>query len=348
MQHQRKSNETKLSQCQTKSSNVLNNFIVNLTICPLIIDLSINHKQLKLINSAKSINDDKNNNQSNIDNKSSISINQKNLEQTKTITRLPLSDFKNDGQINNLKLLKNRAGKSWGNFINYYDNQGRQCLAINVKQLTNYFVLNNFDQPNSPFRFYASLFANGNYPKPLYSYHECWRMRYNIFASGICGTDSKQGSEILNNIVIDNNQIYHIGELHLYLVVKRNNYSTLDNKSQSVYQNLYFFFNDLLKEVTEPTLKQSLIDCANQLRLELSCSTFIEQLLFPVERERFNMVDQTVDYFMLRQQDLAATIMINKYGYDDNLQWLIYRPKKFEKILTNDDAISDRKTKNSI
>lgn len=199
--------------------------------------------------------------------------------------------------------------KSWGNFVNVFDEQGKQKNFICLKQLSNYLLLDNYSDCNSPLMFYATLFT-GNYPKPLYNGSgTSWRMRFNMFVSGIEVDDVNDGAsrdpDHEDNDEDNVENVLHLGELHLYFHVERGH-------QQPLYQNLCFFYDKtLLKLATMgETIKRQLEQCAQQLKNELSYSKFIEQLYFPIDKCRFKAVDNSVDYFDLRQQDLQAAIQI--------------------------------------
>ncbi|KAH7645951.1 uncharacterized protein LOC124498885 [Dermatophagoides farinae] len=187
--------------------------------------------------------------------------------------------------------------KSWGNFVNLYDDQGREKLFIHRDELRNYIILNNFDNCHSPYSLMASLFPRGNYPKPLYSgTGSSWRMRYNIFAMGVLNPDK---------LMINDEDVIHLGELHLYFHIE-------PCRKEPIYQNLCFFFDQSLIRLlhsNEQRCTSSLRECIDHLRQELAGALFVEQIFFPITRDRFqSILGKTVDYFQLRQRDLYAAI----------------------------------------
>lgn len=197
--------------------------------------------------------------------------------------------------------IESRFRKSWGNFINIFDEQGKQKNFISHKQLSNYLLLENFSDNSTSMIFYATLFT-GNYPKPLYNGSgTSWRMRYNVFVSGL----SNEQQPKLDDMYDLEENILHLGELHLYFHVERGSHEPL-------YQNLCFFYDRSLVKLatTSEILSHELKACAGLLKRELSFPMFIEQFYFPIDKSRFKAVDNMVDYFDLRQQDLKAAIRI--------------------------------------
>ncbi|XP_075678287.1 uncharacterized protein LOC142645593 [Dermatophagoides pteronyssinus] len=202
--------------------------------------------------------------------------------------------------------------KSWGNFVNLYDDQGKEKLFIRRDELRNYLILTNFDDRHSPYIFMASLFPRGNYPKPLYSgTGSSWRMRFNIFATGVLNPDKSNDEDII-----------HLGELHLYFHIE-------PCRKEPIYQDLCFFFDQSLIRFlhsNEQRYTSSLRECVDHLRQELSGALFVEQIFFPIYRDRFsNIWGKTVDYFQLRQRDLYAAIDL-MIGQQQDIDSFIFQP----------------------
>lgn len=229
----------------------------------------------------------------------------------------------------------NRFRKSWGNFVNIFDEQGEQKLLLSRTELRNYIVLANHAQPESGLSFYASLFP-GNYPKPLYnSATSGWRMRYNFFVGNLFNATTTTDAYHIRlsgdgQSAGDQNDeiLLHLGELHIYFNVEH-------KRKKPVYQNLCFFFdnnlasNFLNKKLYKKgaqfkpighlfedhtfvsRLQARLKECSLQLRHELVSPAFIEQLFFPMHSSRLHSPDpSTSAYFDLRQQDLQTALDI--------------------------------------
>lgn len=213
--------------------------------------------------------------------------------------------------------------KSWGNFTNIFDEQGRQKSCIWRSELSNYMPLHTCTPighscQQQEITFLASLFT-GNYPKPLFRSNWSWRMRWNVFVAGVdedvlvklqSTPDGKK--EAKENCPgghgdTDDEKVLHMGEMHLYLHVERGH-------QQPVYQNLCFFFDpslvSLVKSMPEGRVSRTLEKVAAHLKQQMSMGKFVSQLYFPIEKSRFSAVDQSVLYFELRQRDLQVAITI--------------------------------------
>lgn len=213
--------------------------------------------------------------------------------------------------------------KSWGNFINIFDGQGKQKICIGRSELSNYLTLTIIGtEPKTTFQFIVTLFT-GNYPKPLFRSNWSWRMRWNMFVAGI-DQDILETIETTYNDGIDfemkdnpsstgvynkgDLKLLHLGEIHIYFHIERDNHCP-------IYQNLCFFFDPVLlnycQKLTHGNRIKTILDqVALTLRYQLSLPKFVSQLYFPVKKMRFEAQDQTVDYFELRQKDLQAAILI--------------------------------------
>lgn len=220
--------------------------------------------------------------------------------------------------------------KSWGCFTNIFNEKGRQKQCMYRRELANYFPLFNRTHPESPFRYYVSLFA-GKYPKPLAKGSILsWRLRYNIYASGPFGGSSEEDSQPSSECATDV-AVIHLGEIHIYLNIERHHH-------QPLYTNLCFFFDPyLLEDINvkmdhaamlddfkiftanprEEDIRYQVKQCAMIFKQELCNPKFTEQLYLPIDHSRFESINESVEDFKLRQENLQLAIEIVNGKFED-------------------------------